>query len=122
MFTLYLVAMTSMAYVAGAVIDVATRAPFNAYTSYRKESGLFFLQGLILAASLLARGSGHTGALLLDCVLAVLYTVLALCSWRGLQNWGSTSHNLAMALWDMALAVTYLSWAHVCLVLQQIPL
>lgn len=121
MFTIYLVAMTSMAYVAGAVIDVATRAPFNAYTTYRKEAGLFLLQGLILAASLLARGSGHIG-LLLDCILAVLYTVLALCSWRGLQSWGSTSHNLAMALWDMALAMAYVSWVHACLTLQQIHL
>jgi len=42
-------------------------------------------------------------------VLGLGYSVLAVYCYGGGQDWGSANNNIAMATWDLALAVCFLS-------------
>lgn len=41
--------------------------------------------------------------------LGISYSFIAVYCFGGGQDWGSTSHNIAMGVWDLALAVCLLS-------------
>lgn len=42
-------------------------------------------------------------------ILGFLYSSIAVYCFGGGQDWGSTSHNIAMGTWDLALAVCFFS-------------
>lgn len=42
-------------------------------------------------------------------ILTIIYVTAALMSYKGVQNWGSTEHNLYMAGWDSLLAIICLT-------------
>jgi len=103
--------MTGLAYLVAAVLDVALGVSFTGATL---EPVFFLLMFLFVTASALLSPRVMNRAEQLSVlrffylVLAVLYTAAALLSWKGIMDWGSTSHNLAMCVWDFSLSTVYL--------------
>lgn len=85
---------TAVSYVAAAVLPVRPEKKMPVKTQKI---------GYILAGSLLALLALRENPML-SSVLGVAYGALAVASFTGLQDWGSTNQNLLMTLWDLAVS------------------
>jgi len=100
--TQIVLAITSMAYLYGGLIDIVTKKSFMQGVNPYLEAIFFFLIGTLMGCT-----ANITNEWFLI-TMASIYIIAAMLSYKGVQNWGSVQQNLFMAAWDLAIAGTYL--------------
>lgn len=101
-FTQVVLAITSIAYLYGGVISVFTKKSFMRGFNPYLEALFFVLMGTIIGCT---ANIANEWFLL---IMASIYVIAAMLSYKGVQDWGSVQQNLYMTVWDLALAGTYL--------------
>ena len=101
-FTQIVLAITALAYIWASLISVFTNKSFMQGINHYLESVFFIFMGLLVG---LTANINNEWFLI---TMASIYVIVALLSYKGVQNWGSVQQNLFMTLWDLTLAGTYL--------------
>ena len=101
-FTQIVLAITSMAYLWAGLISISTRKSFMQGINPYLEALFLTIMGTIIGCT-----ANITNEWFL-LTMASVYVIVALLSYKGVQNWGSVQQNLFMTFWDLTLAATYL--------------
>jgi hypothetical protein len=100
--------MTALAYLFAAIIGDWKEIQFNRKQSWWLQSFFYGTMSVVfLAVSLTLIPTPYLE--IIHYALGIGYVFVAMYCYVGLQDWGSTGHNLFMVAWDLCIALAFIT-------------